>query len=94
MCLGLFLKPRDTATHGKVSRFFLCDPISGQGFFHTIPIEKSCMCMDSPSLDLCFIFVLHLQKSCREITAFGIFSLWEQRSSKAKESLVSIKDLP
>lgn len=50
--------------------------------------------MDSPSLDL----LDHGDHSPSEVmqgnTAFGVFGLWEQRSSEAKESLVSLKDLP
>jgi len=71
-----------------------CDPVSGQGFFRTIPIEKGCVCMDSASWDLLRYGDRSPSEDTEGITAFSIFGLWEQRSSEAEESLISLKDLP
>lgn len=75
MCLELFLNPQDTATRDKISDFSQAIPYLGRPFFHTIPIEKNSMCMDSPSLDL----LDHGDHSLSEVmqgdTAFSIFGL-------------------
>lgn len=87
MCLGLFLIPQDTAIHGEFSDFSPCDPSSGQCFFHTVPNGKSCVCIYSPSLELLNCGADCPSEVMQGNTAFSIFGLWEQRSSKAKESL-------
>lgn len=69
-------------------------PFLDRAFFHTIPIEKSCVCTDSPSLDLLDGGYHSPSEVMQGNTAFSIFGLWEQRTSDAKESLVILKDLP
>lgn len=50
--------------------------------------------MDSPSLDPLDLGDHFLSEVMQGNTLFGISGLWEQVSSEAKESLVSLKDLP